>query len=354
MGDLSEAIIFISDDDDDEDEASAGVAEGNPAPSGVSPASESPQRPGERLPGKPGARVEYPQTSALKAAYEEAEEAASRALGVWKEAERSRPLQDPTRAKSKPSSSAGIGAFEGPLLRGARARSSDWDAAEAAEVYSVAAMNIAQLVSDHESRFGMRPSEDKGQGLSGEFSVQVPAELGHEQELEMLIRPQLLRTGPWEDQLPEYRRVVAIGDGAVPDMLRQMSQNLNAINAKLDRALCILNLHSASLVAQVKVSNEMRLLFLGKEKEKDAAYRHLQASLRAIVLGSDPDLRGVPFTSLHALETFFRRQSRVEKLCYLLLAYYDYGEGYYAAILNATLGAALQRRVLWTPAGTGA
>ncbi len=206
--------------------------------------------------------------------------------------------------------------------------------AEAARKIAVAACEAYGFVGDQQP--------DRTGGLTQEFDGKVPPELGQEQELELLVRPELLRGGDWVAPLPQYTTATCCADKAC------VNANLNALNVKMDRIMSILHLHSVAFIGNIKAANETRLLCLAERGQKDEVYRRLQSSLRAVVLGADPDLKAVPFTSLPNMATFFGRRARVEKLAFILLSYFDVGESYAKSIISFTLSGDLQREVTWS------
>ncbi len=218
------------------------------------------------------------------------------------------------------------------------------------EVFKVASRNIARFVAEMQDRTGyQRINRDKtATGIDAVHVGKVPAEMPHEQELEMMVRPDVLRTGEWEPpRLELYKGHVEIQDGHVRDIVTAMAKNQDIINAKLDRMMSILHLHSVAHVASIKAGNELRLFCLADAKEKDEVYMQLQLSLRSIALAADRDLMDLPFRTLSQLVKFFSNQERTEKLAFFILTYIDFKRGFATAVINVLLDRQLQQICQW-------
>ncbi len=96
--------------------------------------------------------------------------------------------------------------------------------------------------------------------------------------------------------------------------LQKVAQNLDVLNAKIDRIMNVQHLHSVSLLSAIKSANETRLMCVADAEKKDEVYMQLQLSLRAIALSADQDLKELPFRLLPQMARFFARPERIEKL----------------------------------------
>ncbi len=209
------------------------------------------------------------------------------------------------------------------------------------QVYRIAAKNIARRVFELHESSGFQTDEDPPVVDNPlEQEGVVPCELPHEQRLEAALRPETFLQGDvWPSTLPDLKRTVLITDGTVPDLVRHVSANLKVVHAQGQRALSILALHSAALTSLTTAVKELRDVCryaLGHRKDD-------------FCLERDPDLRGMPFSTLAQLENHFRNRIKVEKLCFYLLTSKECGAAYAKAVLDATMGAQLQRTTSWRP-----
>ncbi len=215
------------------------------------------------------------------------------------------------------------------------------------EVRVCAAINIGHTVFAMYARSGLQ-TEPNGSdvGIEEEFGLKVPSDLATEQYLEMLIYPETLSSGTWKSRLATYQEASPAAGG--PEQLRKLTMNLDVVNDQVDRALSILNLHSAALYAMTNGATEasvQKVMEHGREK----ALVNLQQSVGRAIASSDRDLSGLPFSHLADMDAFFQRKSKVQKLAFHLLSYFQCGQGNAAELMRATLGNELQPLVLWHP-----
>ena len=226
---------------------------------------------------------------------------------------------------------------------------------EAEEVFTICSRNIARAVGIIQDRTGVKRISDDQKARemelhnTGELKSKVPNDFPHEQELELLVKPETLRTGGWEAPLQVYTGSVPIQDGNVLDQVKALSEKMDALDSKLDLMLSILHLHSVAHVSAIKAANETRLLCLAEAKEKDAVHMQLQLSLRAITLASDGDLNGLPFKTLPEMDKFFEVPEKIQKLAFFILSYFPWAKGFPRALLNTVLDKKLQYMVFWSP-----
>ena len=225
-----------------------------------------------------------------------------------------------------------------------------------AAALAVAAQNVSNLICSLRTHSGLRVDKagDDDVGIGEASDLLVPAGLPHEQHLEMLLRPEKLQTGPWLEKIPDFEEPSTDRRELPTDLLRQVACNQAVLRAQLDRVSTMLNLHSAAFIDMIMGLNDMRMLCLKEAQGRDGAYNSLKTSLRAIVVGADPDLKAVPFETAGQLEEFFQKRTRVQKLVFVLISYYDFGDDFAEEVLNATLAPELQQVVAWHPDRTSA
>ncbi len=220
------------------------------------------------------------------------------------------------------------------------------------EVFKIMAKNIARAVwhvMDHHATERSNSDDEEAKASEDGNRGKVSSDQPHEQDLENLLKPEVLRTGAWSPPLEAYTGYVDIQDGNVLDSVIMLNKKMDALNSKMERILAILSLHSVAHISSIKAANEVRMLCLADGRNRDEAYQKLQTSLRAITLASDSDLKVMPFRSLAAIDKFFGKPERIEKAGYFLLTYYDFGKGFARAIVNALLDTDLQYDVFWSP-----
>ncbi len=190
---------------------------------------------------------------------------------------------------------------------------------------------------------------------SDEVNENVPADYPHEQDLERAILPETLRTALWPMREHFGRFDIPLSVFANPDESDQLRKTLQVLldgiqklHDKVDTVLRINNLHSAALVQVIQVCNQTRLLCVADAPAKDKAYKTLQASLGAIVLANDYQLKKIPFMTLTDIEVFFRYKKKIQKLVVYILNYVCYDRGFFHSILNVLLDAKLQRQMFWS------
>ncbi len=212
---------------------------------------------------------------------------------------------------------------------------------EAEEVFKVASRNILRLVMEAQDRaeFDRRVNGEKEESDDG---WKVPASLPHEQELERMVRPATLCTDQWKGDL--YKGQVPILDG---DEVGAMAAKMDIMDAKLDRMLSVLHLHSVAHIASIKAGNELRLLCVSEGRQKDEVYMELQLSLRSIALAADKDLQKLPFRTMAKLLDFFRSPARVEKLAFFFLTYMDFKPGFTSEVVKMLMDGDLLERTHW-------
>ncbi len=223
---------------------------------------------------------------------------------------------------------------------------------EVDKIFEAAANDIAKIVSEIMATHGYGKDEASASNEKTAIGC-VPLSLPHEAELEVLVRPETLRTTEWQETLAPFPNVTQRLLGLEPNdehkfLLKGVIEGLQVVNSKLDRVLNIQHLQSVAHLNVVKTCNLLRVLCLSDGPDKDRVYKSLNQSLRVVVLSSDSDLKKLPFNTLTELETFFSNTDRIQKLAYYLLSYVEFGKAFADNVIRTVFSASLVRSSYWS------
>ena len=176
------------------------------------------------------------------------------------------------------------------------------------------------------------PPQDRPQEAPRRGGV-VPLQLGHERELELAVLPGRLRGVRYCD--PDETELRTGDDN---DTLARLFHNMT----------CTQNLHSLALVQIIGELRAIKEIALTGKEVPSNLEKLIKKSTEAVLLASDRDLAGLPFTSIDEMLVFLRCPERIEKLSIYVMTYMAYGKDFPFELLNLLIHPDLQANVYWT------
>ncbi len=178
----------------------------------------------------------------------------------------------------------------------------------------------------------------------------------HEEELLIACVPQQLRNDGFtmcDFSFPPLEPMP--GDKTADRTVRATNavfQGLAAINSKLDHVVRMQQAHTLAHLASIRATSLLRVLCLKEADKKDKVYQNIALSMKSVILGTDPEMRDLPFRNLTVVEAFFLDGTRILKLAHFCLAFVDYDKKYTMKLLDTIFHIQLQRTLYWK-CGTG-
>ena len=181
----------------------------------------------------------------------------------------------------------------------------------------------------------------------------------HEEQLLLTCVPEQLRDegfAPVELSFPAYD--LAKGEESDPSQKKLVNaigaiyKGIEAVNTKVDHLIKVQQVHTIAHRANIRATHYLRLVCLKDGAVKDKAYSNLIISMKSVILGSDPELKDLPFRSVSTTENFFTDINRIIKLAHFLLAFVEYDRSYTVKLLDTVFHIKLQRIIFWK-SGTG-
>ncbi len=207
--------------------------------------------------------------------------------------------------------------------------------AHADAIFGTASRSIARVLQDLMKQEGHPGLVDDD--AIPEEKPEVDPELRYECELESAVLPEQLIGGQWREikKWPDLSSAEGFKEG------------LTVLNDKMDRLMRVQSLHTIAHLSVMKATRMTSLLCIRDGPAKDEIYWQLQASLRAVVLASDPDLGAIPFENPETLHQFFRSKKRIEKLAFFLLTYVEFKKGFPQTLTRTMFAPDMQRISYW-------
>ncbi len=181
--------------------------------------------------------------------------------------------------------------------------------------------------------------------------------ISREEELIEKCVPEQLRSDGFETVELSFPTLNAPAEGSgdlgeFANAIHAMYAGLRAINVKVDHLVKVQQVHTLAHLSNLRATALLRQLCLKDGLAKDKVYTNLQLSMKSVILGSDADLRGLPFRAISTIEVFFKDFNRLVKLGHFLLVFVDYGRRYTVNLLDTMFHIELQRSIFWK-SGTG-
>ncbi len=173
----------------------------------------------------------------------------------------------------------------------------------------------------------------------------------HEEELLLACIPEQLRNDGFaavDLKFPAYEPPQVDGSQVqIAQSMNAIYEGIAAINKKLDHVVRTQQVHTLAHLANLRATGFLRVLCLKDGVKKDKVYSNLMLSLKAVVLGSDPELKELPFRSVPQIEAFFLDINHIIKLAHFLLTFVEFDRFYPTRLLDTVLHIQLQRIVFW-------
>ncbi len=176
----------------------------------------------------------------------------------------------------------------------------------------------------------------------------------HEEELLLACIPEQLRNEGFAAVDETFPEPPKLPEGNLGEYQLQLAKSVNAlyegiaaINRKLDHVVRNQQVHTLAHLANIRATGFLRVLCLKEGVKKDKVYNNLMLSLKSVVLGSDPDLKELPFRSVAQIEVFFLDINHIIKLAHFLLTFVEFDRFYPSRLLDTVLHIQLQRIVFW-------
>ena len=193
----------------------------------------------------------------------------------------------------------------------------------------------------------------------GDDNITEDHPISHEEALLLACVPEQLRTkgfAPVSFSFPVYTPPEGMEDDQpqkeLAKAINAMFDGIASINGKVEHLIKIQQVHTLAHLANIRSTSLLRLLCVQDGAKKDKTYRNLMISMKSVILGSDPDLKDLPFRSVVQIEVFFKDINNVVKLAHFLLAFVEWDRFYTARLLDTVIHMKLQRTVYWK-SGTG-
>ncbi len=180
----------------------------------------------------------------------------------------------------------------------------------------------------------------------------------HEEELLKACIPEQLRNNSFADDgppFPAYERPHGEDAATVEhltDAVETMFAGLAAVNRKVEQLLRIQQIHTLAHLANIRATGLLGVHCLKDGESKDKVNSNLIVSMKSVILGSDPELKDLPFRTPTQIDSFFKDINRIIKLAHFLLAFVEYDRFYPSRLLDTVFHINLQRTVFWR-SGTG-
>ncbi len=161
----------------------------------------------------------------------------------------------------------------------------------------------------------------------------------HENQLLSALWPNALKTPSWNSVKP-----AAEPEDATLDHIHARQSH---IIATIQEIQSIQHAHSLAMCNILDAVAAVRLAVARDGQQQEALAKELASAQRATLLGSDPDLKNLPFRSLPQIHEFFKSADRISKLAKYLCTYVKYTNRYAADLNDALLHPDLQQVVYW-------
>ncbi len=220
--------------------------------------------------------------------------------------------------------------------------------------FAVAANKVAKNVLEKMVADGVTdgPVIDAINALDNEEPPPV-ATGSHEEQLVLACLPEQLRSGgfsPVDLTFPEFDMTAAVGEPVSEGLVTAfdaMFKGIAVINAKVEQLLRIQQIHTIAHLANIRATGFLRLHCIKDGGKKDKVQANMLIAMKSVILGSDPDLKDLPFRTLATVEVFFRDINHIVKLAHFLLAFVDFDHNYAAKLLDTVFNVQLQRTIFW-------
>ncbi len=181
--------------------------------------------------------------------------------------------------------------------------------------------------------------------------------VNHEEELLFACIPEQLRTegfasvdtsfplfeppnmGEAEDQNDQQR--------LFGEAIKKMFEAMGALNDKLEHLVKVQQIHTLAHLANIRATGLLRVLCLKDGARRDKVHTNLLISMKSIVLGSDPELKDLPFRTVSKTEAFFLDINHIIKLGHFLFVFVEYDRFYVSRLLDTIFSIHLQRDIYW-------
>ncbi len=223
------------------------------------------------------------------------------------------------------------------------------------QLYAVAANKVAKHVLEVMVQDGVTDGPVAATLHALEHDDPPPVhEISHEEQLLVACVPEQLRTVGFEGvnlKFPSVEPLLAAADGGpqaeIIKLIKATYDGLAAINTKVDHLIRNQQIHTIAHLANIRATGFLRLFCLKDGAKQDRVHENLLISMKSVILGSDPELRDLPFRSLAQTEVFFRDINHIVKLGHFLLAFVEYDRFYPAKLMDTVFHIELQRSIYW-------